>query len=38
MKDNFTEICELADEMKFIVPIKIEAKDGKLCLTATDLC
>ncbi len=38
MKDNFKEICQLADEMKFIVPTKIEAKEnpfsGKtLCVT-----
>lgn len=38
MKDNFKEICELADEMNFIVPTKIEAKEnpfsGKtLCVT-----
>ena len=28
MKDNFKEICQLADEMKFIMPIKIEAKEN----------
>lgn len=38
MKDNFKEICELANEMNFIVPTKIEAKantfSGKtLCVT-----
>lgn len=38
MKYNFKEICELADEMNFIVPTKIEAKEnpfsGKtLCVT-----
>lgn len=38
MKDNFKEICELADEMRFIVPKKVETKEnpfsGKtLCVT-----
>lgn len=38
MKENFKEICELADEMKFIVSTKIEAKEGPfsgktLCVT-----
>jgi DNA ligase (NAD+) len=38
MKDNFKEICELADEMSFVVPTKIETKEnpfsGKtLCVT-----
>lgn len=38
MKDNLKEICQLADEMKFIVPTKIEVKEnpfsGKiLCVT-----
>lgn len=28
MKENFKEICELANEMKFIVPTKIEAKEN----------
>jgi DNA ligase (NAD+) len=38
MKDNFKEICQLADEMKFVMPTKIVTKEnpfiGKtLCVT-----
>ena len=28
MKDNFKEICQLADEMKFVVPTNIETKEN----------
>lgn len=28
MKENFKEICELADEMRFIIPTKIEAREN----------
>ena len=40
MKENFTEICELAKEFNFIVPQKIEVKDNalngiKFCITGS---
>jgi DNA ligase (NAD+) len=30
MKDNFKEICQLADEMKFVMPTKIVTKENPL--------
>lgn len=40
MKENFTEICELAKEFNFIVPQKVEVKDNalngiKFCITGS---
>ena len=40
MKENFTEICELAKEFNFIVPKKVEVKDNalngiKFCITGS---
>ena len=40
MKENFTEICELAKEFNFIVPQKVEAKNNalngiKFCITGS---
>lgn len=40
MKDNFKQICQLADEMRFVVPKKIEVVDNplnglKFCITGS---